>query len=209
MALDQCSRCGQLGSRASLVRCQDLRCPQKQAKPAAPFRMVAALGGAGLLVAGLTGAVLMTAAQPGRRHDAVPDVFPSASPSAGWSAGTASATPHWLVALVSVPARSKPEESPAPVVDRPDPRAAARVQSFSCGNGLLPGAKGKICTDWALATTDYNFELLYRQTLARSAKPEQVRRLHDEWRHELDRLDNKPQSIMDFYSAWFARLSKA
>ncbi len=89
----------------------------------------------------------------------------------------------------------------------PDPRAATRVQTFSC-SGSLTASRSLICTNWDLATTDYNVALTYSSALARSHRPDALRRAHDQWLAGLDTLGNDVEKLREYYRKWQERLTR-
>ena len=87
----------------------------------------------------------------------------------------------------------------------PDPRAAGRVQNFSCDTARSPARK-LVCTHWALATIDYNLALAYRQALESAGDPRGLRREQRAWLDLLDR-HNAPQAVVRHYQRLLYQLS--
>jgi hypothetical protein len=90
----------------------------------------------------------------------------------------------------------------------PDARAASRVQTFSC-SGSLSASRSLICTNWDLATTDYNLALTYNAVLARSRRPEALRRAHDAFLEGLDTIGTDANKLREYYRTWQEQLAHA
>ncbi|MBX9880643.1 MAG: hypothetical protein K2X73_01585 [Sphingomonas sp.] len=96
---------------------------------------------------------------------------------------------------------------PAGLFGPADPRAAQRVQSFSCASANASPARQLVCNHWELATVDYNLALAYRRALATVANPAALRREQRGWLQALDR-QREATRILQHYQARLERLSK-
>lgn len=96
---------------------------------------------------------------------------------------------------------------PAGLFGPADPRAAQRVQSFSCASATASPARQLVCNHWELATVDYNLALAYRRALATVANPAALRREQRGWLQALDR-QREATRILQHYQARLERLSK-
>lgn len=92
-------------------------------------------------------------------------------------------------------------------VDTPDPRAATRVQSFSC-DGRMSASRALICTRWPLAIADYNISLLYKDALGRSANPAALARARRAWLARLDKQGVDADAILALYEQWRKELDR-
>jgi uncharacterized protein len=88
-----------------------------------------------------------------------------------------------------------------------DPRAAMRVQSFSC-EGALSASRLWICTHWSLATMDYNLALQYKAALRRSGAPQALRKAHADWLARLDKLDGDAAGLRKAFEDWRNELGR-
>lgn len=79
--------------------------------------------------------------------------------------------------------------------------------NFSCG-GAMSASRSRICTDWTLATVDYNLSLFYRSVLARSRNPEALRRVNATWLSRLDKVGADTNDLLKFYNDWREDLSR-
>ncbi len=103
----------------------------------------------------------------------------------------------WLVKFFDVPKPPQAETAGPGVPDSgvPDPRAATRVQSFSC-DGALSASRSLVCTRWDLATADYNLSLSYKTALMHARNPRALRRARAVWLQQLDALRGDAKQIL-------------
>lgn len=199
-----------------MVRCNDFRCPLKQDAPRVSFGRVALSIGvvtAVVMLISVAAFSLTSQQEPrGARLTPVYQVEPADQPPpreqpAAIATGSDQA---WLTRLLKGnPAPAAATTGAAlPDDDTPDPAARSRVQTFSCDGSGLSAARAKICTNWTLATTDYNLNLYYRQRLAASKQPEELRRLQAQWQHRLDNSDASMDALLALYRAWFSDLDR-
>lgn len=213
MTQTTCQLCKRDISKPSMVRCTDNHCPLKAEAPSGTT-LVMKIGLAGLLVVFVIVLGMWMFATPAQRSVAVAnarqatgktDPIPSAAaPAAAQTQGSSS---DWLSRLFVARPRAEAQVT-AGHDDQPDAAAATRVQNFAC-NGDLPASRAIICTHWDLATTDYNLSLVYRQALARTARPDALRRAHARWLAELDRLGADAKAIARSYDDWRAELDRS
>ena len=85
----------------------------------------------------------------------------------------------------------------------PDPRAAARVQSFSCAGPVSP-SRMLICTNWDLATADYNLSIAYQAAVKDSRTPEVLRRSQALWLAKVDKLGANTDELLEAYQQRYA-----
>jgi len=211
MAGSKCTLCKRDLQRATLSRCRERRCPARPSNRRGSASIW--IGGAiGLLILGsiVIGSWLL--AGSGRRSAGTEEAETAAAAGAGAPAragGSAGASvKHWFEKLVAAPSPTpaappaQPEES-----SLPDPRAGTRVITFSC-NGVLSPSRSRICTDWTLATVDYNLSLFYRSVLARSRKPEAVRRINAARLARLDHVGTDSDVLLKYYADWREELAR-
>ncbi|OQW46166.1 MAG: hypothetical protein A4S16_11635 [Proteobacteria bacterium SG_bin6] len=96
---------------------------------------------------------------------------------------------------------------PAGLLGPADPRAARKVQNFSCDSATASPARQLVCNHWELATVDYNLALAYRHALAAVPNPAALRREQRGWLQALDR-QREATRILQHYQARLERLSK-
>lgn len=195
MNKERCSLCNKSVERAALVRCSDARCPLAKPPQKVSIKTLVGMGVAALLsVAALASVGLLTThdaadgpASPAEAAAAATTQNASAPQSATVQTGGGS-TLAWLAKLFDAPKPDRPEvvvQQPDPVT--PDPRAATRIQSFSCDGPLTP-SRALMCTRWDLATADYNLSLAYKNALAHARNPRALRRARALWLKQLDAL---------------------
>lgn len=221
MSSSNCRLCKRDISKPALVRCREASCPLKAVPKRAPLTMLVGLGGGGMLVAGAMAFILWQSAGPGGASapgevvenafvatTSAPDNVGNADGGGGVISAAAPASPSgWLNKLFTPP---KPKDDEAPAFSAADEaalnaRAPSRVQNFSC-SGTLSASRSQICSNWTLAITDYNVALEYRDVLARSAKPHQLRKAYAVWLARLNELGADPVAILKHYNDWRARL---
>jgi hypothetical protein len=211
MAQSECDYCKRDISKPSLVRCSSQRCPLKASRGGAVRGILAGVGGIGLVGAFVVvgGAWLLS---PGSRSHAAADDRNAATPDGPRAAALelSGNVRHWTGGLFTGGGGGSNNETPvAAAVDPalPDPRAASRVQTFSC-SGSLSASRSLICTNWDLATTDYNLALTYNAVLARSRHPDMLRRAHDSFLDGLDTLGTDATRLRAYYRDWQERLTR-
>jgi hypothetical protein len=142
--------------------------------------------------------------------------------SATTSAGNAGAPSHpiaalgdssavsWLAKLFDVPKPPQAETAAPDMPDSgvPDPRAATRVQSFSC-DGSLSASRSLVCTRWDLATADYNLSLSYKTALMHARNPRALRRARAAWLQQLDALRGDAKQILRHIEAFQRTIAAA
>jgi hypothetical protein len=195
-----------------MSRCRDNRCPSRPRNQRGSSSVWIGGGIGVLILGGIVLAGWMLAAPAGKAgaasdtEAATPESRAEASRQVVSTAGTN--VVKWLDTLVSAP-KPQVDERPADVQDGsvPDPRAGSRVMNFSC-SGAMPASRSRICTDWTLATVDYNLSLFYRSALARAKNPEALRRTNAVWLARLDKLGNDTDELIQFYSDWRADIAR-
>lgn len=217
MARPECDYCKRDISKPSLVRCSSERCPLKVSRATALRGVMFGIGGVGLVIVFLVvgAAWLMSPGKPRGADD--PRTSGEASASSSSSGGQqtkamelSGSVRNWGGGLFGGghgDAQETPVAATESEPDRPDPRAASRVQTFSCSGSLSP-SRSLICTNWDLATTDYNLALTYNAMLARSHRPDALRRAHDAFLAGLDAVGNDANKLREYYRAWQEQLSK-
>ncbi len=207
MSRSKCTVCARDISRPSLVRCRESRCPLTPRRARASTTVLLGLGGlGGLILLSIALASWMFASPAATPGDGPGNMSESDAPKTPREAVSqaGSGVAAWMSTLISAPKQHGEEAAP---VDRsrdsglPDPRAATLVMTFPCTGAVSP-SRSRICTDWSLATADYNLSLLYRSTLARSKNPEALRRDNATWLAKLDRLTGDTEALLKFYSDW-------
>jgi len=187
-----------------MSRCRDNRCPSRgRSTRGSPSVLVG--GGIGVLILGaIVGGGWLLAAPAGKAGEGAEAVTPQGRAEASRRAinGAGSNVVKWLDGLISAP-KAQADERPATVQDSstPDPRAGTRVMNFSC-SGTMPASRSRICTDWTLATVDYNLSLFYRSALGRAKNPEALRRANAAWLVRLDKLGADTDELIRFYADW-------
>lgn len=210
MAQSECDYCKRDISKPSLVRCSSERCPLKASRGGAVRGLLVGIGGLGLVGAFvIVGAAWLLS--PGAKARASGDEHADSATDGprGASLDISGKVRDWGGGLFGGGAAH--DDAPVAVAADPalpDPRAASRVQTFSC-SGSLSASRSLICTNWDLATTDYNLALTYNATLARSRHPEALRRAHDSFLEGLDSLGTDADKLRAYYRAWQDRLTQA
>ena len=211
MARPECDYCKRDISKPSLVRCSSQRCPLKASRGAALRGVMAGIGGIGLLAAfGVVGAVWLFSPSSKPHGAGEPQQVEAASSGPRTNAMELSGNiRNWGGGLFG---GGHGERQEMPVAAQPDPsqpdaRAASRVQTFSC-SGSLSASRSLICTNWDLATTDYNLALTYNAVLARSRRPEALRRAHDAFLAGLDTIGTDADKLREYYRAWQEKLTQ-
>jgi len=211
MARLECDYCKRDISKPSLVRCSSQRCPLKASRGAALRGVMVGIGGLGLLAAfGVVGALWLFS--PSSKPHGAGEPRAEATPSDGPRTNAMELggnVRHWGGKLFDGGGKTQEEIPVAALPDPglPDPRAASRVQTFSC-SGSLSASRSLICTNWDLATTDYNLALTYSAVLARSHRPDALRRAHDAFLRGLDTVGNDAGKLREYYRLWQEQLSK-
>lgn len=184
MSARNCHVCSRDISKTSLVRCQVAACPMRENKATASRATL--LGVIGLGVVGIGAMALISSvkmAPDGTRSSPFASV--ARTPVTGWFNGLSR----------SADKREVAESAPGPVVDW---RASARVETFSC-SGQLSAVRAAICSNWDLATVDYNLALVYRHALASAPDPAALRAAHRRWLAELEQLNATPDAVLAHY----------
>jgi hypothetical protein len=212
MARPECDYCKRDISKPSLVRCSSQRCPLKASRGAALRGVMVGIGGLGLLAAfGVVGALWLFSPSS-KPHGAGEPQAEAASSGPRTNAMELSGTVrNWGGGLFGG-GHGGTQETPVAATQAdsglPDPRAASRVQTFSC-SGSLSASRSLICTNWDLATTDYNLALTYNAVLARSHRPDALRRAHDAFLEGLDTVGNDANKLREYYRAWQEQLARS
>jgi hypothetical protein len=211
MARPECDYCKRDISKPSLVRCSSQRCPLKASRGAALRGVMAGICGLGLLAAfGAIGAIWLFAPSSQRRGAGETHVEATSSGPRTNAIELGGNIRHWGDGLFGsghsdgreMPVAAMPTDS-----SLPDPRAASRVQTFSC-SGSLSASRALICTNWDLATTDYNLALTYNTALVRSRHPDALRRAHDAFLTGLDTIGTDADKLRAYYRSWQEQLSR-
>lgn len=214
MAQVECDYCKRDISKPSLVRCSSERCPLKASRGGSVRGVMVGIGGVGLIGAFLFvgGAWLLSPAPPRGASEvrAHGETAAASSEPRTRAMELSGSIRNWggLFGGGRDDAHEMPAAATAPDAGLPDPRAASRVQTFSCA-GNLSASRALICTNWDLATTDYNLALTYNAVLARSHRPEALRRAHDAFLQGLDTVGNDANKLRDYYRAWQEELARS
>lgn len=194
MKKQQCHVCSRDISKPSLVRCQATACPLNKPKPPASRQTLMGIFGLGLGILGaIAGATWLFSAPSGERT-AVASTFSRSSVN------------NWLDGLWRP---RTPDFTPtAQQTSGSDWGAATRVETFSC-DGRLSAARSVICSNWDLATVDYNLALVYRHALSTARDPGALRAQQDRWLARLDSVDATPEAVMEHYRARLDALQAA
>ncbi|MDO7844006.1 lysozyme inhibitor LprI family protein [Sphingomonas immobilis] len=209
MAKSACKLCKQDISEVTLIRCRDAACPL----------LTKSTAGTGVSTVGLlaVGSVALCAVVFGWRMGAPAPAAPSPTPTATAAAiavtaaapASAAKKNGWserFAALFLPPKHEQTEDSaPDALPAGPDPQAATRVQTFSCDGRTSP-ARALICTDWTLATVDYNLSLAYSQALAHSRSPKAIRKAQAVWEAKIDTLRADSKAVLEAYRQRYAEL---
>lgn len=213
MARDQCYLCHRDLGPDVLVRCREPDCPLNVSRARASAVVLGGLFGLILLV-GLVLAAAYWFLRGDRPRDEVAgasSVEDAVQPASASSLGGPSLLPTRGSGgpATGDGAAESPADAGAPQPDgeTPDPRAATRVQSFSCEGGLS-SSQVAICTHWSLATADYNLSLQYRSALRHSRNPQALRRAHAAWLARLDQLGGDIPSLRKAFDDWGAELGR-
>lgn len=211
MPRPECDYCKRDISKPSLVRCSSQRCPLKASRGGAVRGILVGIGGLGLIGAFVVvaGAWLLS---PGSKPRPVGEDRAEPTPGSPRAAALelSGNVRHWTGGLFAGGSGGSPSEAPVTTAfdpALPDPRAASRVQTFSC-SGNLSASRSLICTNWDLATTDYNLALTYNAVLARSRHPDLLRRAHDAFLAGLDTMGSDATKLGDYYRAWQEQLAR-
>lgn len=192
MGKRECQLCSQDISKPSLVRCNAAACPLTRPRATISRQMAVGMLGIGVVLLLAIIGINAFMASP-RATTTVAEARAGRGPATGWFEGLWRPRP---------PAASDEAASGAPVVDW---GASKRVETFSCAGKLSP-ARQAICTNWDLATVDYNLALVYRQALAQAPDRAALRAEQSRWLEQLDALDPKPEVVLDHYRAQLERL---
>lgn len=187
MTAEQCHVCSRDISKPSLVRCKVAACPLN--KPAAPASRQTLIGIAGLGCIAIAAVAAMSWRSAAAGSTSQPKIAAQAVNGPGGS---------WLGGLWRAKAPVAEQSDDVPAGESVDWTAATRVLSFSC-DGTLSPARSAICSHWDLATVDYNLALVYRHALGTAHNRAALRADQDRWLAELDRLDAKPDAVLDHY----------
>lgn len=192
-----------------MVRCQQPACPaQRDIGVGADPKMMLGILASGVMLAGALGALIWLWPAPegksaglgNRGADWKLALARGDAPASG--TGSSGKAPSWLDTLLG--------RKSAPVVTAPssglDLAPAARVGSFSC-SGARGGARALVCSDWTLATADYNLSLVYRTAIEHSHRRAAIARAQDAWLAQLDRLGNDSAAITAHYEKRLAELT--
>ena len=194
MMKQQCHVCSRDISKPSLVRCQATACPLNKPKPPASRQTLMGIFGLGLGIFGAIAAVSWLFNAPSGGQTAAASNFSRGSVN------------NWLDGLWRP---STPDFTPvAQQASGSDWGAATRVETFSC-EGRLSAARSVICTNWDLATVDYNLALVYRHALSSARNPGAVRAEQERWLARLGALDATPETVMEHYRARLDALQAA
>jgi hypothetical protein len=212
MPRDQCDLCHRDLSPGALTHCREADCPLKASHARASATVLLALLAMALIVAVAValsswlmrgrspasdaGSTAATAVEQARATDldrGGATVLPS-------GAADRRTSPDGRATPAGDATAAGPETSEAP-----DPRAAMRVQSFSCEGGLT-ASRLWICTHWSLATMDYNLALQYKAALRRSKAPQALRKAHADWLIRLDKLDGNAAGLRRAFEDWSEEL---
>ncbi len=194
MSPKTCQICSRDISKPSLVRCQASACPLNKPKPPASRQTLMGIVGLGLGIVGAIGAASWLFAAPGASRANVASHFSRSNVN------------NWIDGLWQPKA---PDFSPAVQQGSgSDWGAATRVETFSC-EGRLSAARSVICSNWDLATVDYNLALVYRHALSSARDPGALRAQQDRWLARLDSIDATPETVMEHYRARLDQLQAA
>jgi len=194
MTKQQCHVCSRDISKPSLVRCQATACPLNKSKAPASRQTLMGIFGLGLGVVGAIAAASWLFSTPSGSRTAVASTF------------SRSTVNNWLDGLWRP---STPDFTPTVQQGSgSDWGAATRVETFSC-EGRLSAARSAICSNWDLATVDYNLALVYRHALSSARNPAAVRAEQERWLARLDALDATPEAVMAHYRARLDALQAA
>jgi hypothetical protein len=207
MAKGSCKLCKQDISEVTLIRCRDTACPL----------LTKSTDGSGVSTVGVLaiGSIALCAVVFGwRMAGPAPAAMPT-SPATATVAVTTGGAPAeakkngWSerFAALFAPPKHEQAEDPAPdaLPEGPDPQAATRVQTFSCDGKTSP-ARALICTDWTLATVDYNLSLAYTQALSHSRQPKAIRKAQAAWQARIDTLGPDSKAVLEAYQQRYAEL---
>lgn len=200
-----CTICGDEVSGSGIARCMVPHCPEKQEVSGARVLrlLIPLLVLATILVAVTVATVSMMspAAEPA-------NPFAAAADNGFAAADTSQAETETARGDAASGATGGGIAIPAGLFGPADPRAATRVQTFSCDSAAISPARRLVCNHWELATVDYNLALAYRRALANVANPSAVRREQRVWLQTLDRQRDATR-IFQHYRTRLDRLSKA
>lgn len=190
MARSRCDICAKDISKPSLVRCNVSACPLRQRRTNASRDTamgIAALG-AGILAVLAAGSYFLN-------NNGESGAAALVKPGRAYGNNPITA---WLDKLVGHSTSSGDAQGQSSG-DVPDWGASSRVATFSC-TGRLSAARELVCSNWDLATTDYNLSIVYRSALAQARNAEQLRRDQSEWLAELDRQSRDKDEVLRLYS---------
>ncbi|MBA4048757.1 MAG: hypothetical protein C0476_09480 [Sphingomonas sp.] len=191
MTVRNCHVCSRDIDKTSLVRCQVAACPLREDKPTASRRTLFGVIGLGVAVMGGLALMSSVVTAPGTSRSTVVPRFERAQVAS------------WFDGLMRPRGKQDVAESPSAVPV--DWGASKRVETFSC-NGQLSAARAAICSNWDLATVDYNLALVYRQALASASNPAAVRAAQRRWLAELEQLDATPDVVLAHYRTQLEKL---
>lgn len=195
MGKRECQLCAQDISKPSLVRCNAAACPLARPRATVSRRLLMGIAALGLVLVLVIFGINWITASPGATMT-VAQARPARGATNGWFDGL------WRPRGAAVaPSEAAPT---APVVDW---GASKRVETFSCA-GELSAARRAVCTNWDLATIDYNLALVYRHALAKAPDRAAMRAEQSKWLEQLDTLDARPEVVIDHYRAQLERLQQ-
>jgi len=192
MNQSRCDVCNRDISKPSLVRCQSSACPLKERHATASRDL---LGGLFALSIALVVVTLVAKWMVDQPKGAVASSGSSADGGFG----------AWIETVLGK--RKPAADDTLPSFDAPDWQAATRVSSFSC-DGALSEARRLVCSNWELATTDYNLALVYRNALAKADNAAALRRSQAAWLARLDRQTRDKDALMQHYGERIAELQQ-
>ncbi len=184
MTARNCHICSRDIGKTSLVRCQVAACPLRDDKPTASRKTLIGVMGLGVAVMGGLALMSSVVTVPGSSQSTAAPRFERAQVAS------------WFDGLMRPRGKQDVAESASAVPV--DWSASKRVETFSC-SGQLSAARAAICSNWDLATVDYNLALVYRHALASAPNPATVRAAQRRWLAELEQLDASPDVVLAHY----------
>ena len=174
--------------------------------------MIGLMAGGALILLTLIGVGTMISAPKSDRNAATNTASIADQMNAGGGLQPSSHNPvvttkaeRWTDRVETLFRKPKVEEPEALPVrpSGPDPRAATRVQSFSCAGPMSP-SRMLICTNWNLATADYNLSIAYQAAVKDSRTPEALRRSQVLWLAKVDKLGANTDALLEAYQQRYA-----
>lgn len=212
-----CNKCGLDLSgpegEINLTRCTEADCPmQKRKKGKILLPIVLMMGSTALVLGGVSAGLAWISAPPDRTERDADTARRVAAMKEAEKARATAAAPVVIAkdGGTGLTEKEKPKALAAEAfkgpLPQPNPLAVARVTSFSCEGKASPG-RAFVCSDPALAISDYNLSLLYKSVAASTGRRGEIQRTQAAWLARLDKLGTSKERVSALYRERFNELS--